>query len=307
MAEKWQATARLQELNTGPRQEDIAAAQAAVGDLQNQLDLARLQQKRREALYREGAISREELDERKFSAAALEQRLQQAQSQLDELVAGTRREQITGQTAQVAQLEASIRAVDISLSKSVLKAPFSGKVSARTVDEGVVVTAGQSVLRLVEAGHLEARIGVPQSVAETLKPGSSQRIEVNGQRYRAQVTGRLPELDGNSRTVTVVMTLAQVDALTVGSTARLILTESKPTQGLWLPITALVAGERGLWSVYVVKATEEESYQVARRDVEVIHTAGDRALVRGTVMVGDRIITRGTHRIVPDQRVTVID
>ncbi|PZD70340.1 Toluene efflux pump periplasmic linker protein TtgG [Acaryochloris thomasi RCC1774] len=302
-AQKRGAIAQLQELQTGPRPEDIAAARSAVGDLRNQVQLAKLQQQRRSSLYSEGAISREEMEEKKFSAGALENRLQQAQSQLNELLAGTRREQITGQDAQVAQLDASIRAIDISLSKSILKAPFSGIVSARTVDEGVVVGAGQSVLRLVEGNNLEARMGIPNQVAETLTRGSIQKIKVQGQQYSAKVTGKLPELEGNSRTVTVVLQLSGIQELTVGSTARLILKETEPAQGFWMPTAALVKGDRGLWSAYVVKANNDV-YKVARRDVEILYTEGSRSLVRGMVESGDRIITRGTHRIVPDQLVT---
>lgn len=303
-AQKRGAIAQLQELQAGPRPEDIAAARSAVGDLRNQLQLAKLQQQRRASLYSEGAISREEMEESKFSAGALENRLKQAQSQLDELLAGTRREQITGQDAQVAQLDASIRAIDISLSKSILKAPFSGIVSARTLDEGVVVGAGQSVLRLVEEGNLEARIGVPNQVAESLPLGSTQPIEVQGQRYPAKVTGRLPEVESSSRTVTVVLKLSDAGALTVGSTARLMLKETEAAQGFWVPTAALVKGDRGLWSAYVAKGTNDV-YKVARRDVEVLYTEGSRSLVRGMVQGGDRIITRGTHRIVPDQLVTI--
>ncbi len=303
-AQKRGAIAQLQELKTGPRPEDIAAARSAVGDLRNQLQLAKLQQQRRASLYSEGAISREEMEEKKFSAGALENRLQQAQSQLNELLAGTRREQITGQDAQVSQLDASIRAIDISLSKSVLKAPFSGIVSARTVDEGVVVGSGQSVLRLVEGSNLEARIGVPNQVADNLARGSIQQIEVKGRRYAAQVTGRLPELEGNSRTVTIVLNLSGAKELTVGSTARLVFKETEPVQGFWIPTAALVKGDRGLWSAYVAKATNDV-YKVARRDVEILYTDGNRALVRGMVQSGDRLITSGTHRIVTDQLITL--
>ena len=91
LAQRQEANAQLQELQAGPRSQDIAAAEAAVGDLQQQLELARLQRDRRADLYTEGAISREELDQQSFNTSALENRLAQAQSQLDELRAGTRR------------------------------------------------------------------------------------------------------------------------------------------------------------------------------------------------------------------------
>jgi len=126
----------------------------------------------------------------------------------------------------------------------------------------------------------------------------------------ATVTALLPELDATSRTVTVVLQVAAAD-LTVGQTVRLSLTETQSADGIWLPTTALVPGDRGLWSAYVLSKPESATlnelppnlYTVSRREVEVVHTEGDRALVRGTLQPGERAIAAGTHRIVPDQLV----
>lgn len=321
-AQRRQVLAQLQELEAGPRGEDISAAEAAVSDLRNQLELAELQAERRAALFAQGAISAEELDERRFGANAIAERLQQAQSQLDELRNGTRVEQISAQRAQVEQIDARIRAVDISLDKSVLFAPFSGQVSARQVDEGAVVNSGQTVMALVENDVMEARIGVPEAVAQRLDIGSRQTVEVGNNAFSSVVSAKLPEVNETSQTVTVVLEVAPDERLTAGATARLPTTESQRETGYWLPSTALVAGERGLWSVYALEQ-QDDTYRVVRRDVEVLHTenAADseqfiedasgspgqlssRSFVRGLVGEGDRIITSGTHRIVVGQSVT---
>ena len=302
-----QAQARFQELEQGPRQEDIAAAAAAVQDLQAQLDLARLQQERREDLYTQGAISLEERDEAAFGAEAIESRLNQAKSQLSELNAGTRVEQISAQDAQVGQIEASLKNLYVSLSKSVIYAPFDGQVSQRFVDEGAVISPGQTVMKLAEVGALEARIGVPSQMANRITNGSNQAIEVNGQLFNGQVTALLPELDDASQTVTVVVTLPTDAQPTIGATAQLKLQDKQDEIGYWLPTSALVAGERGLWSAYVLDEPENEMaenlYEVSRREVEVLYTESDRAYVRGLLQPGEEIITSGTHRLVPGQLV----
>ncbi|MEM9907483.1 MAG: HlyD family efflux transporter periplasmic adaptor subunit, partial [Cyanobacteria bacterium P01_D01_bin.44] len=223
-AQRQTALAQLRELQTGPRQEDIAAAQATVGEIEQQLALARLQRDRRADLYTQGAISREEFDQEAFSTSALENRLAQAQSQLSELQTGTRIEQLDAQAAQVSQIEASLRQIDVDLDKSVLRSPFDGTVGTRTVDEGVVVASGQAILSLVEAGPLEARVGVPPVVADTLTAGDDVSVSVGDRVYPATITALLPELDATSRTVTVVLQVAAAD-LTVGQTVRLSLTE----------------------------------------------------------------------------------
>ncbi|MDY6804705.1 MAG: HlyD family efflux transporter periplasmic adaptor subunit [Cyanobacteriota bacterium] len=381
------ARAELEELQAGPRSEDIDAARANVRDVEEQLELARKRSKRREDLYEEGAISREQFDEAATSVSALEAnldatrsqleelqagtrteqveagkarlaeaqsqleelqagtrpeqveagrarlaeaqsqleellagtrpeqveagraRLAEAQSQLEELLAGTRPEQIAAQEALIEELNASIASVDLDISKSVLQAPFGGTVSVKYIDEGTVLGAGQSVFRLVEDGALEARIGLPVSVVSRLRPGSSQQLQIGEKSYSAIVSSVLPELDSSTRTQTVLLKLEPGASLEVasGQVARLEVTQTIPTEGYWLPTAALVRGERGLWSCYLLRGAEselgEDVYRVERSFLEVLHTESDRVLVRGTLERGDRAIASGTHRIVPGQLV----
>lgn len=305
LAQRAQAQAQLAELQAGPRQEDIMAAQAAVADLEQQVALARIQRQRREDLYARGAISQEELDQQSFGAGSLESRLQQAQAQLEELQRGTRPEQINAQIARVQQIDASLQALAVDLSKSVITAPFSGQVNQRFVDEGTVIGPGQTVFELIETDTLEARIGIPSELAEGLSVGSAQTVKVGNRTLSATVNALLPQLEATSRTVTVVLALQDAADIPVGQTARLVVNETQTAAGFWLPTAALIPADQGLWAVYVAQPAGD-SFTVARRDVEVLHTNGDRSLVRGTIQPGEQAITAGTHRIAPGQTVTLI-
>lgn len=307
-----EAQARLLELERGARQEDIAAAQAEVRDIESQLRLQEQQRSRREFLYEEGAISREQLDEFAFGAETLEARLDRAKSNLNELLNGTRPEQVAAQQAVVQQLEASLADLDVNLSKSTLKAPFDGLVAARQVDEGVVVGAGQSVVRLVENEAPEARIGMPETAASRLQPGTSATVNLGTERYAATVKSVLPEVDPATRTQIVVFQLepAALPRLNPGQTARVELAETIPTSGIWVPTQALTQDIRGLWSAYVLVPTDaaesnagDGTYQVQPKSVEILHQESDRVLVRGTLQAGDRIVANGVYRLVPGQQV----
>jgi multidrug efflux pump subunit AcrA (membrane-fusion protein) len=75
-----------------------------------------------------------------------------------------------------------------------------------------------------------------------------------------------------------------------------------------IPMAALTRGDRGLWSVLaVVRVEGADSPKVERRDIELLHTDGDHAFVRGMLAPGDRIVADGTHRLVTGQRVQVMD
>ena len=314
-AQKAQAQARLDEFIAGPRQQDIAAARAAVDDIQQQLQLQRTKLRRRKYLYGQGAISREQLDEISFGENSLNARLRQSQSNLNELLAGTRTEQIAAQRASVKQLEASISDLEITIAKSVVKAPFASIVSARLIDEGTVVNTGQSVVRLVENTSPEARIGIPTNVVNRLRVGSNQRVEINNQNYSATIASILPEVNPNTRTQVVVLKLESslISQINPGQTVRLKLTDTIPTEGFWLPNKALTQGLRGLWTSYVLTKPKADNTNIPRnsfvleqRTVEVLHQESDRVLVRGTLQPGDIIVANGVHRLVPGQFVRPI-
>ena len=306
IAQKEQAQAVLAELENGARSEQIAAAEANVRDLQQQLELEKLKSSRRQYLYGEGAIAREELDEIDFNQKALSERLANAESNLDELQNGTRIEQITAQQAVVDRLTAEIKDLEITIAKSTLESPFNAIVSTRNLDEGTVVEPGSSIVRLVEDSSPEVKIGIPIAIASRMQLGSQQQVTIGGQEYDATVSSILPEVNTATRTRTVVLKLSSTAATEVSpqQIARLKVSQTNNTDGYWLPITALVKGDRGLWSCYALVSEDGES-KAERRYLELLETQGDRVLVRGTIQLGDEIITDGTHRLVPGQLVKV--
>ena len=314
LAQHARAVAKLQELQAGTRPEIVDAASATVRNLTAQYELAKKNFLRRQYLYSEGAISREQLDESENNQFVFEARLEEAKSKLDELIAGTRPESIEAQKAFIQQINARIEGLKIELSKGVLKAPFSGIVSIRRVDEGTVISPSESILRIVEDKKFEVRIGIPPLMAAKIQLGSNQKIKIGNKTYQAVVSSILPEIDSNTNTLTVVLNLnkSNIKETWLGQVAQLEIAEIIPASGYWLPTTALIQGERGLWSCYVTgEPAELESFdedenrifRVQRRDVEVLHTESDRVLVRGTIQPNDRIIVTGTHRIVPEQLV----
>jgi multidrug efflux pump subunit AcrA (membrane-fusion protein) len=168
-----------------------------------------------------------------------------------------------------------------------------------------VVGTGQSVIRLVENAAPEARIGMPVETANQLQVGDTQQMRLDTETFPATVTAVLPEVDPETRTQVVVFQLdpAAVPRINPGQTVRVDLTETVLAEGFWLPISALTQDIRGLWSAYVLLSTDEGAYEVQSQSVEILHQESDRALVRGTLQPGDRIVADGVHRLVPGQHV----
>jgi multidrug efflux pump subunit AcrA (membrane-fusion protein) len=322
-AQTEKAVAVLEELQNGARREDISAAKAEVKDLEEQLRLEEIKRDRREYLYGQGAINREQFDELAYGSKALAQRLAAARSNLDELLAGTRTEQIAAQRAEVRQLKAQIADLDLTIAKSTIKAPFTGTIATRQLDEGVVIESGQAIVRLVEDLQPEVEIGIPVAIASTLQPGSWQRIQIGEKTVSAKLVSILPEVNTATRTRTAVLKLDRSTSVSPQQIARLQVSQAIATEGYWLPIAALVRGERGLWSCYVAVregvggrgrfrnlpvrgvGEKEKIYRVEKQDLEVLYGEGDRVLVRGTLQAGDEVIVEGVQRVVVGQLVSL--
>lgn len=300
------AEAQLAELEKGPREQTIAAARAEVRSLAATRDVAQRNLERRRKLVETVAISREEYDESLFDYRASEARVDVSQKALDELEAGTRQEQLDAQVARVEQLQAELADVDHDLEDAVLTAPFAGAIANRRLDDGAIVAAGAAVVDLIENQHLEAWMGLPPQAAAGLAVGNEANLIVDGKKLLATVKAIRPELDPATRSQTVVFELTQdavgTAAPVAGQVARVFLTEIVNQAGVWVPTESLRPRKRGLWAVSVIENKEGQSV-VGLRDVELLHTEGERSFVRGAIAEGDQVIATGVHRVVEGQAV----
>ncbi len=216
---------------------------------------------------------------------------------------------------------ARIASVELEIAKSELKAPFDGVVTRRSADEGRVLPASEPVVRLQESVTPEIRVGIAGPLVETLQVGAEHPLIWRGAPFQARLRALLPVRAGSARTVDAIFTpvdpdAAPVGALRAGDLVELTLSQWIEEPGIWLPLSALTEGSRGLWSAYALEdqtpaqATGDplptDSARLATRPLEVIYQDGDRVFVRGALRPGERLVAAGLHRVVPGQRVRVM-
>lgn len=148
------AQEKLLRLKSLPRPEEIPPAQARVkeaeaslGDVKNQLALA-------ESLTDRRAVSREEIDKRRFAVRVAETRLLQAQTNLALLKAGSWRPDIQVATAEVTQAEAQVGATQTDIERLVVRAPVDGQVLQLNVRPGEFAQAGVMQIPLLVLGNV---------------------------------------------------------------------------------------------------------------------------------------------------------
>ncbi len=206
--------------------------------------------------------------------------------------------------ARQAQVEAALTTNQTRIDKSELLAPFDSTVGARFVDAGAVVNAGTPVLRLLESGQAEARVGVPVRMLDSLSVGQSVSLSVAGQATTGQVIALGQNVTRSTLTVPVRVALAPDAPAVFGDQAYLQLDETITADGFWVPLEAITEGMRGLWNVYAARPEAGGAeYVIESRDVRVLFAETERAYVSGALAGDELIVQSGLHRLVPGQRV----
>lgn len=265
----------LMRLDTALLEADANRQAAARAAISSQLAFAQSRLTRAEALQQDGFTSQETLDQVRATRDEL-------QSRMDEI-------------------DASLASVQINLEKSVLTAPFAGRIGSQYVEEGAALGVGQSVAQLIETGRVQVRIGLPLDLPEGALDAAM--VEVAGETYPATLIQYRPDIDPVTRTRTALFAIgtdANSEAI-FGQTAVLQLKNKVPLPGAWVRMDALQEGVGGAWTLLVV-----EDGIVRPAVVDVLHAEGQRAFVRGTFQDGAMAIKQGAHRVVPGQAVQAL-
>lgn len=312
------AKSRMQELERGPRMQDIDQAQARVTELMAALALQRANHERKMQLRQSGAISRQELDESQFSLDASLAQLDAAQQGLDLLIEGTREEHLEIQRATIAGLESQLARIAADLADRRITAPFAGQIKQRFLDEGSIVAPGQSLLEIVESAPYEIRVGLPDEMAMNLV--DSEIVVFSGsQKLTATIERVSPTIDEATRAREIVLRLSESSSelVSLGSAVKVVVQRRSTEAGLWVPTQSLTSGARGLWAVYLAMPYESSAgpdsaaesttdinsgmHIIERRQVELLRSHGDWSQIQGPLSRDELLVTEGVHRVTPGQ------
>ncbi|WP_437816327.1 efflux RND transporter periplasmic adaptor subunit [Sorangium sp. So ce1078] len=242
----------LAEIDTPELDQELAQAraqlvQANAGLVQAKAnrDLSLSGVKRYEQLVPAGVAPQEELEERQGQAHVAEASVTVAQAA------------ITAQQANIQRL--------LDLKKfAKIAAPFAGTVTARTIERGALVTAGNGtpLFRIAATDPARVFVGVPQDVAPSVRVDAPAKVTVRefaGQPFQGTIARTAGALDAATRTMNTEVRVPNPDGrLLAGMYAEVALTLPTPHRVLEIPATALYNDAKGL-RVAVVDAVGAES------------------------------------------------
>jgi RND family efflux transporter MFP subunit len=205
--------------------------------------------------------------------------------------------------AQLAAAEAEARVAENEATYAVLVADTDGTVIESLGEPGQVVSAGQTVIRLAQAGPREAIVALP----ETIRPAIGSVAEASvygadGQRYTAHLRELSDSADAQTRTYEARFVLdGEAAAAPLGATVTIRLSNQASQPEVEVPLGALLDNglRTGVWVL------DEATSRVKFRSVKLVRVTSETAVIAG-LKSGDPIISLGAHLLHEGARVRAI-
>lgn len=256
-------------------------AEAARQALSAEVELLRRTDTRQRALLNDGHVTAQRVDETSLSLAQGEARL--------------------------AEVDAQIAALDVRLSKAVIRAPFDASVAARLMDEGGFAGPGAPVLSLLEDAPVRFRVALDPALAETLSGGLAVDIAVGSETLSARLSELAPEIDPDTRSRLAWFDVTADTAPPARATGEVRIETMRAERGAWVDLSALRQGPRGTWTLLTVAPGEDGTGEIAVEAAEILHLDGAHAFIRGSFADGALVLPSGTHRVVPGEAVRLAE
>ncbi|MEC7608585.1 MAG: efflux RND transporter periplasmic adaptor subunit [Verrucomicrobiota bacterium] len=205
--------------------------------------------------------------------------------------------------AETKKATALVEQIKSRIEQKSIRAPFTGSLGIRQIQEGQYLRAGEPVVSLQAVESVYVNFYLSQSAYAYLKEGLAVSVssDVLGD---SVITGKISavanEVDVSSRMIEVQATLPNSERrLASGMYVNVLLSLTQKREALVIPQTAIVYSSYGN-SVYLSKLDEDgTTYRAKQAAVTLGKRRGDYVEVLSGVTEGSAVVTDGVFKIYP--------
>lgn len=177
------------------------------------------------------------------------------------------------------------------ISKTSIKAPFNGIVTAKLNEEGGFAAPGVPLLQITDISTLRFTVNVPEN--DLVKFQNNQTYKINADVYPdISLSGKVSMIGskanmGNSFPIQFQVANTKNLSIKSGMFGKVNLSESEQEQGILIPAPAIIE-ENGIAKVYVIK-----NGKAILQSITTTKTIGNKTLVSNGLNENDIIVTNG--------------
>ena len=177
------------------------------------------------------------------------------------------------------------------ISKTSIKAPFNGIVTAKLNEEGGFAAPGVPLLQITDISTLRFTVNVPEN--DLVKFQNNQTYKISADVFPdISLSGKISMIGskanmGNSFPIQFQVANTKNLSIKSGMFGKVSLSETKQEQGILIPASAIIE-ENGIAKVYVIK-----NGKAILQSITTTKTIGNKTLVSSGLKENDIIVTNG--------------
>lgn len=264
-----------------------AQAEAMVTEAEAATKNAKRDYERFKVLHAQKSVSDKELENMELNQTSVNAKLQMARQGLNE--------------------------VDAMLAYTNIKAPFSGIISGKMIDEGSTANPGMPLLYIEQSGEIDIRASVPDNYIQYIKVGDPVKVDIKS--LNKQIDGSISELSpsaamtGGQYAIKIAIDTKEKENLRAGMYAgihipskadRMSKVDKEGESRIWVDQSSIVKRDQ-LTGVYV--ATPDN--QAMLRWVRIGKTIGDKVEILSGLNISDRVIRQTDAKLYNGRKITV--
>lgn len=214
--------ARLAELESGSRPEEVERSRAELEEARANVENAKVNLDRNERLAAEGVVAKQTLDDAKARYDREVARMNAIQKSLELVRIGPRREQIDAVRGQLVEARGSVAFFENQLANTIIRAPVTGTILERAVEKGEFVTtsfvgergAKGYVVSLADLNDLQVELDISQNDFAKLGPKQKGIVTTDAypdRKYEGVIDEISPEANRQKATVQVKVKVTNPD------------------------------------------------------------------------------------------------
>ena len=214
-------------------------------------------------------------------------------------------EQKTAQSAaQLAQLEATkakLAASVLEVNDCVLRAPFDGEISRRSIDPGAFVRPGMAIVNVVDRSTVRMTADAPEIDFDVVAPETKIQVHVfaTNKDFTATITRRAPAADLTTRTVHFEIDIPDPKReIPVGTTGEVHIDVGDPQPATEIPLyAATLRGSKA--TLFIVDGDVAHA-----KTISVKGEAGGSLYLDTSLAAGARVVTEGRALLEDNDKVS---
>ncbi len=301
-----QAQAEYASVTATTLPEEMQKAEFDAATAKRALDAQQKLTENRRQLVKDGALPRKDLDQAEVDLSKAQSDFEIASRHLAAMQSGIKDQKLKSANGQLTSAKGKYLSSSAMLSYSEVRSPIDGIVTDRPLYPGDTVTAGESLMTIMDISQVIAKAHVPQEDAALLKSGDAATITIEGsnEEVPAKLTLVSPALDQNSTTVEIwAQAKSPKGKLRPGSSVRLSVVAENVPGALVIPTEALFKAADGTATVMVFGTDGHAHLQSVQAGI----TDGDKVQITKGLNAQDRIITAGAYGLPDNAKVTLAE